>query len=80
MFHSRQFKNRINKIHERALRLLYKDNKLTFNDLSELNNSVTIHQRNLQILATEIFKVKNNLPPEIMTEVFEKKNSLQFGF
>ena len=80
MFHSRQFNNRINKIHERALRLLYKDNKLTFNDLSELNNSVTIHQRNLQILATEIFKVKNNLPPEIMTEVFEKKNSLQFGF
>ena len=80
MFHSRQFNNRINKIHERALRLLYKDNKLTFNDLSELNNSVTIHQRNLQILAIEIFKVKNNLPPEIMTEVFEKKNSLQFGF
>ena len=33
----------------------------------------TIHQRNLQILATEIFKVKNSLAPEIMTEVFEIK-------
>ena len=71
MFHSRQLNNLINKIHERALRLLYKDNKLTFNDLLELDNSVTIHQRNLQILATETFKVKNSLAPEIMTEVFE---------
>ena len=59
MFHSRQFNNRINKIHERALRLAYKDNKMTFNDLLELDNLVTIHQRNLQILATEIFKVNN---------------------
>ena len=47
MFNSRQLNNRINKIHERALRLVYKDNKLTFNDLLELDNSVTIHQRNL---------------------------------
>ena len=39
----------------------------------KLDNSVTINQRNLQILATEIFKVKNSLAPEIMTEVFEIK-------
>ena len=65
--------NRFNKIHKRALRLVYKDNKLTFNNLLKLGNSVTMHQRNLQILATEIFKVKNNLAPEIVTEVFEIK-------
>ena len=51
MFHSRQSNNRINKVHERALRLVSKDNKLTFNDLLKLDNSVTIHQQNLQILA-----------------------------
>ena len=73
MFHSRQLNNRIKRIQERALRLVYKDNKLTFVDLLKLDNSVTIHQRNLQILATEIFKVKNSLAPEIMTEVFEIK-------
>ena len=66
MFHSRQLNNRINKTQERALRLVYKD-KLTFDDLLKLDNSVTIHQRNLQILATEIFKVKNSLAAEIMT-------------
>ena len=74
MFHTRQLNNRINEIHERALTIVYKDNKLTFNDLLELDNSVTIPQRNLQIHSTEIFKVKNR-NNEIMTEVFEIKES-----
>ena len=65
---NRQLNNRISKILERALRLVYKDNKLAFDDLLELDNSITIHQRNLQILATETFKVKNSLAPEIMRE------------
>ena len=59
--------------YRKALRLVYQNNKLTFDDLLKLDNSVTKHQRNLQILATEIFKVKNSLAPEIMTEVFEIK-------
>ena len=66
MFHSRQLNNRINKTKERALRIVCKDNKLTFNDFFKLDNSVTIYQRNLQILATEIFKVKNSLMSELM--------------
>ena len=61
MFNSRKLNNRISKLHETALRLVYKDNKLTFTDLLELDNSVTIYQRNLQVLATEIFKVKKQL-------------------
>ena len=73
MFRSRKLNNRINKIQERALRLVYKDNKLTFDDHLKLDNSVTIHQQNLQKLATEIFKVKNSLVSEIMTEIFEIK-------
>ena len=63
MFHSSQLKNRINKIQERALRLVYNDNKLTFDDLLKLDDSVTIHQRKRKILATETFKVKNSLAP-----------------
>ena len=70
MFHSRQLNNRINRIHEIALRLLYKDYKLTFNDILELDNSVTTHQQKPQILETEILKVKNR----------NKRTSLQFAF
>ena len=71
MFHSRELSNRINRIHERALRLLYQDNSLSFAELLERDNSVTIHQRNLPVHTTEIFKLKKILAPEMMKEVFE---------
>ena len=71
MFHNRALNNRINKIHERALRLVYQNKNLSFSELLELDNAVTIHQRNLQVLVTEIFKVKNNSSPEIMKQVFD---------
>ena len=71
MSHSRAMNNRINKIHEKALRLVYKDKtNLSLDDLLKKDKSVSIHQRNLQILATEIYKAKNDLGPEIMKDIF----------
>ena len=49
MFHNRTLNNRINKIHERGLRLVYQNKNLPFSELLELDNAVTIHQRNLQV-------------------------------
>ena len=63
MLHSRTLSNRVNNIHERTLRLTYKDNKSSFKHLLEKGHSVTVHRKNLQVLDTEIFKVKNNLAP-----------------
>ena len=73
MFGSRKLNDRIISIHERALRVAYQDYKSTFLELLQKDNSVTIHQRNLKALVTEIFKGKNHLSPEIMKEVFELK-------
>ena len=39
------------------------------------NKSVSIHQRNLEILATEILRTKNGSNPVIMEDVFNFKNS-----
>ena len=61
MFHNRALNNRINRKQERALRLAYPNKNLSFSELLELDNSVTIHERKLQVLVTEIFKVKHNL-------------------
>ena len=61
MFHSRKLNHRINIKHERALRVTYQDYKSTFLKLLEKDNSVTIHQRNLKVLASEIFNAKNDL-------------------
>ena len=71
MFYSRKQNHHINRIHERALRVVYKDYNSSFDELLEKDNSYKIHDRNLQKLVTEIFKVKMNLGPEIMKEVFE---------
>ena len=61
MFHSGTLSNRINGLHERSLRLVYRDSKSSFEELLEMDDSFTIHHRNLLKLATEIFKVKNDL-------------------
>ena len=74
MFHSRTLNNRINKIHEKALRLVYKNETFSsFDDLLKRDKSVSIHQKNLQILATEIYKTKNDLGPKIMKDTFHFK-------
>ena len=52
MFHDRKLNNSINRIHdERALRLVYKQDNLSFIELLEKDNSVTIHERSLEVLA-----------------------------
>ena len=71
MFHSRKLNERINHIHERALRTVYKDFSSSFQELLIGDNSLNIHYRNLQKLVTEIFQVKSGLSPELMNDVFE---------
>ena len=70
MNHNRILNNKINKLHERALRIVYKNDNFTFQELLDMDNSVTVHQRNLQKLATEMFKIKHHLSPLPMQEIF----------
>ena len=67
--------NRIDILRERALRPTYKEKQSSFKELLEKDRSVTIHHKNLQVLVTEIFKVKNDLAPKIMKDVFELKEA-----
>ena len=70
-FHHRKLNNHINRIHERALRIVYQDHNSTFEELLAKDVSFEIHDRNLQRLLIEIFKVKMKLAPEIVNEVFD---------
>ena len=56
MFHSRTMNNKINCIHERALRLTYSDYTSNFNELLKKDRSFSIHDRNIQTFAIEIYK------------------------
>ena len=72
MFHSRTLNNRINNLHERALRIVYKDDDSSFKELLVKDGSCTIH--NLKLLAIEMYKVKNTLSPEFMQDIFPERN------
>ena len=74
MFCQRSSNIRINHLHERALRIVYKDNESTFEDLLKKDNSVSIHHKNIRLLGIELYKVKNNLPTHLMSEIFNLRN------
>ena len=73
MCHSRTLNNKINKLHEMALRLVYDDKQSTCEELLNIDKSITIHHRNLQVLVTELYKVHYGLAPEPMNDIFEKR-------
>ena len=75
MFHSRQINHKINKLHEKALRIVYNDRFSSFSSLLSKDKSVTVHQRNLQIFATEMYKMINGLSPDIMQDICETKSN-----
>ena len=78
MFHSRTLNSRINNLHERALRLVYKDQISSFEQLLQRDKSFCIHDRNLQKLAIEMYKVKHNLSPSFMQSIFPSTNKIYY--
>ena len=65
---------------------LYNDKRSSFNALLEKDGSVSIHERNIKILATEMFKVSKNLaPPQIIFKfkihlnIFKLKNQPHYS-
>ena len=70
MFCSNTMNNKINHIHERALRLVYQDYSSTFEELLIKDKSLCFHHRNIHQVAIEMFKVKHDLSPPFMKEIF----------
>ena len=68
-----------NRLHERCLRIIYSDKQSSFKTLLEKDGSVSVHNRNLQILATEMSKIKTDLSPLIVTELFEQRNEQHYN-
>ena len=79
MCHSRTNNNKINSLHERCFIIVYNDKQSSFNELLEKDGSVSIHMRNIQILATEMYKLVNNLSPPIMNRVFKLNSNSRYN-
>ena len=75
MFNSRSLNNKIYRINERVLRITYNDKSSSFQNLLEKDNSVTIHHRNIKILAIETYKFLQGLSPPLMNEIAVERNN-----
>ena len=80
MFYSRKLNSKINRLHERCLWLIYNDRISSYEELLDKdNNSVPIHQKNLQKLAIEMFKRCKGMAPQIMNEIFHINYALNYN-
>ena len=57
-----------------TLRISYKDNNSSFEQLLIISGSVTIDHKNLQVLATEVYKALTNLASSLMSKLFKEKD------
>ena len=57
IFRSRKSNNLVIEVQERALWLTYKDNENNFQLLRNENHETSVHQRDLQFLLIEIYKI-----------------------
>ena len=76
MLYSRKNNDKIKHLQERYLRLNHSDKKSSYENLLEKDNSVSIHHKNIQALAIEMFKVKHKLCPEITGDILWKGQTM----
>ena len=74
MFCSIRANNRINKLHERTLRLVHDDYETSFLDLLGIDGSFTVHQTNIQTLLLEMYEIKPTLSGNCLKDLFSTVN------
>ena len=74
MFHSRKVNSKINHSQERSLRIVYNDYITSFENLLKKDNSFKIHDKNIQSLAIERFKVEKGMANSILCDIFPLKS------
>ena len=65
----------IQKIYQKKLEVIYQSNK-TYEELLELSETLSIHQRHLRFLVTEIYKSTSYLNPKFMSSFLLVKKFL----
>jgi len=75
MCHTKELNEKINRVHERCLRLMYNDKHSSFEELLIRDGAATIHHRNIRSLAIEMFKVAKGVAPKILSDLFKVNNN-----
>ena len=70
MFCNRNLNAKIDALHYRALKIVYKEN-ISFEELLKKDGTVRIHHKNIHCLAIELYKAKSGITPTFMAEIFK---------
>ncbi len=73
MFCGKGANNKINRIHKRALCVLFDDHETPFAELLVRSNERTVHVQNLQRLMIEIYKTLHHQNPVFLSELFQRR-------
>ena len=79
MCHNRKKSNKIYRLHERCLRLIYNDKKSSFEELLEIDSSASTHDRNLRTHAIEMYEIYHGISSAIMNEIFTRRHQNQYN-
>ena len=72
--------NKINRLHERSSRIVNNDYESTYEEILFHNNCFSVHEQNIQRLATEIYKVANALSVRDFKNLFDFKDQYTSHF
>ena len=75
MFSTAASLKKIENLQKRALRFLYNNYQLTYEELLDKANSLTMNVKRLRFLCVEIYKTINNLNPSFMKHIFELRET-----
>ena len=78
-FHSRKLNEKINRFHEPCLRIIYNDSLSTFERLLTKDNFVSIHDRKLQVITTDMFNVYTEQGLDILQDVFSINSQPEYN-
>ena len=74
MSHSRTKKRKVDRLHERCLRIIYNGKQSSYKELLEKDSSFYVNLRDVQVLATKMYKVSNNFSLPQMREILKVRN------
>ena len=75
LFHSRNLKNKLNHLHERALRTVYRNYDCPYKDLLKMDQSVSIHQRSIQYSSIKLCKVKQSPLTKMTKNIIQMRDN-----
>ena len=75
MCHSCENNRKITQLHETCLRSVHNNKQSSFNEFLEKDGSASIHEQNLQVSTTEMYKISNGLSTPFMKDTFPIKRN-----